>query len=61
MVASLIHTRSKYNAVFTCESTILLEDALAAYIPHPPSPSKLSFHLYTTNNHYPERLISQQL
>ena len=36
MVAGLFHTRSKYNGVFTCESTLLLEYALAAYIPSPP-------------------------
>lgn len=36
MVAGLIHTHSKYNGAFTCESTMLLGCALAAYIPHPP-------------------------
>ena len=60
MVAGLIHTRSKYNAAFTCENTLLLAYALATYIPIPSSPSKLSFHLCTTNNHYPERLTSHQ-
>ena len=36
MVAGLIHTRSKYNGAFTCESTLLLEYALTTYIPNPP-------------------------